>query len=196
MNRVKLQFFLLAFSSLLMLLASTKGNSQEKKAEKGTVYRIKVHGKGLEGNLEGDSADRWVSIYLPASYQSNLKRRYPVIYFLHGYTDDDAKFYGFTNHWMNLVPILDSVFASGKVHEMIVVTPNAYTRFEGSMYSNSVTTGDWEDFVAKELISYMDNHYRTIAKASGRGLAVILWEAMAPYGSVKKIRMYFQAFIF
>jgi S-formylglutathione hydrolase len=182
MNRVKLQFFPVAFSFVLALLASVQGDSQDKTVAKGTAYRIKVYGKGLEGNLEGDSADRWVSIYLPASYQSDPKRRYPVIYFLHGYTDDDAKFYGFTKHWMNLVPILDSVFASGKVREMIVVTPNAYTRFQGSMYSNSVTTGNWEDFVAKELISYVDNHYRTIAKASGRGLA---GHSMGGYGALR-----------
>jgi enterochelin esterase-like enzyme len=90
-----------------------------------------VHGKGLEGNLEKDSANRYVSVYLPASYKNNPKRRYPVVYFLHGYTDDDAKFYGFSKHWMNMVPILDSVFAEGKAKEMIIVTPNAYTRFQG-----------------------------------------------------------------
>ena len=58
---------------------------------KGTVERIKVHGKLLEGNLEGDSPNRDVSVYLPASYKKDSKRRYPVIYFLHGFTDDDAK---------------------------------------------------------------------------------------------------------
>jgi len=182
MNRVKLHLLLVFLSSMLMLFATLEVDGQEKKAVKGTVYRIKVHGKGLEGNLEGDSADRWVSIYLPASYRSDPKRRYPVIYFLHGYTDDDGDFYGFSKHWMNLVPVLDSVFASGKAREMIVVTPNAYTRFQGSMYSNSVTTGNWEDFVAKELVFYMDNHYRTNAKGSGRGLA---GHSMGGYGTLR-----------
>ncbi|MEO6550505.1 MAG: hypothetical protein ABIN94_21040 [Ferruginibacter sp.] len=66
-------------------------------------------------------------------------------YFLHGYTDDDAKFYGFKKHWMLLPPILDTVLTQDPKREMIVVTPDAYTRFQGSMYSNSITTGDWED---------------------------------------------------
>jgi enterochelin esterase-like enzyme len=149
---------------------------------KGQVQRIKVHGKGLEGNLDGDSADRSVCVYLPASYITNPTRRYPVIYFLHGYTDDDAKFYGFSKHWMNLVPILDSVFASGSAKEMIIVTPNAYTRFQGSMYSNSVTIGNWEDFVAKELVSYIDKHYRTIPRSSSRGLA---GHSMGGYGGLR-----------
>ncbi len=117
--------------------------SQDKQIEKGTVQRIKVHGKGLEGNLEGDSADRYVSVYLPAGYKNNPNRRYPVVYFLHGYTDDDAKWHGFKKHWINLPQILDSVFSTGTSNEMIVVTPDAYTRYQGSMYSNSITTGNW-----------------------------------------------------
>jgi S-formylglutathione hydrolase len=169
------------FALILVLLTCHIASSQQD-IPKGTVQRIKVHGKGLEGNLSGDSADRSVSIYLPASYKSNSKKRYPVIYFLHGYTDNDAKFYGFERHWMNLIPILDSVFAQGKAREMIVVTPNAYTRFQGSMYSNSVTTGNWEDFVAKELVSYIDGHYRTIANAGGRGLA---GHSMGGYGAMR-----------
>ena len=44
-----------------------------------------VHGKSLEGNLEGDSPDRDVFVYLPPSYTKNRSQRYPVVYFLHGY---------------------------------------------------------------------------------------------------------------
>ena len=54
-------------------------------AKQGTLDKIKVHGKALEGNLEGDSPDRDVFVYLPASYASSPNRRYPVVYFLHGY---------------------------------------------------------------------------------------------------------------
>ena len=172
MNKVLLVF---------CLLFTITAHSQ-KQIQKGSVERIKVHGKGLEGNLGGDSADRYVSVYLPASYKKNLTRRYPVVYFLHGYTDDDAKFYGFSEHWMTLPPILDTVFAEGGAKEMIVVTPNAYTRFHGSMYSNSITTGNWEDFIAKELVTYIDKHYRTIPQASARGLS---GHSMGGYGALR-----------
>ena len=172
-----------AILTLFILLISFSQNfAQQKASVKGTVVRIKVHGKLLEGNLSGDSPDRYVSIYLPASYKTNPKRRYPVVYFLHGYTDDDAKFYGFKKHWMSLPPILDTVFAQDPKREMIVVTPDAYTRFQGSMYSNSITTGDWEDFVAKELVAYIDNHYRTIPKKNSRGLC---GHSMGGYGALR-----------
>ena len=43
----------------------------------GTVEHITVHGKALEGNLEGDSPDREVTVYLPPSYAGDQTRRYP-----------------------------------------------------------------------------------------------------------------------
>jgi enterochelin esterase-like enzyme len=168
--------------SFLFVFYSSDSFGQEKAVARGTVLRIKVHGQLLEGNLSGDSADRYVSVYLPASYKTNTNKRYPVVYFLHGYTDDDAKFYGFKKHWMVLPPILDTVFANGAAKEMIIVTPDAYTRFQGSMYSSSVTTGDWEDYVARELVAYIDSHYRTIAKKESRGLC---GHSMGGYGALR-----------
>ncbi len=149
---------------------------------KGTVERIKIHGKGLEGNLEGDDPDRDVSIYLPPGYKTNPKKHYPVVYFLHGYTDNDAQWYGLVKHWINMPAIIDSVFAAGAAKEMIFVTPNAYTKYQGSMYSSSVTTGDWEDYVSKEIVSYIDAHYRTIPAAASRGLA---GHSMGGYGTLR-----------
>jgi S-formylglutathione hydrolase len=180
MRLTSLVFVLRACLFSLCLLVRSCMYGQQK--SKGFVERFKVHGKNLEGNLSGDSADRYVSVYLPPGYKKNAVRRYPVVYFLHGYTDDDARFYGFTNHWMNLVHVLDSVFAAGLAQEMIVVTPNAYTRFQGSMYSNSVTTGNWEDYIAQELVTYIDSHYRTIAKAGSRG---ITGHSMGGYGALR-----------
>jgi S-formylglutathione hydrolase len=166
----------------VLLISSIETVGRQKPVSKGAVQRIKVHSKLLEGNLSGDSADRYVSIYLPASYKTSSTKRYPVVYFLHGYTDDDARFYGFKKHWMVLPPILDTVFAQDAAHEMIVVTPDAFTTFHGSMYSNSVTTGNWEDFIAKELVAYIDNHYRTLAKKESRG---ICGHSMGGYGAMR-----------
>jgi enterochelin esterase-like enzyme len=172
-------------SLLIVFILLTGGqarvSAQSHAGLKGSVQRIKVHGKGLEGNLEGSSPDRDVSVYLPPGYKTNPQKRYPVVYLLHGYTDTDAKWYGFEEHWINLPRIVDSVFAAGG-KEMIFVTPNAYTRYQGSMYANSVTTGNWEDFVAKELVAYIDAHYRTIPKAGSRGLA---GHSMGGYGSMR-----------
>ncbi|WP_018618245.1 alpha/beta hydrolase [Spirosoma luteum] len=172
-------------SSLLLLsalLISIQAHSQNTSIKAGKVERIKVHGKGLEGNLAGDSPDRDVSVYLPPSYQTDKKQHYPVIYFLHGFTDSDDKWYGFTKHWINLPAVMDKTLAEGKTKEFIIVTPNAYNRYFGSMYSNSVTIGNWEDFVAEELVAYMDKNYRTIPQAGSRGLA---GHSMGGYGTIR-----------
>jgi S-formylglutathione hydrolase FrmB len=150
-------------------------------ARRGTVQRIQVHGKGLEGNLEGDSPDRDVAVYLPPSYNSSPNRRYPVVYLLHGFTDSVENWWGAKKHFVNVPTVMDNAMAAG-VKEMIVVMPNAFTRYQGSMYSNSATTGNWEDFVAKELVAYIDGHYRTTANVSGRGLA---GHSMGGYGAIR-----------
>jgi len=168
--------------SFIFLAFPLKNFAQQKQISKGTIQRVRIHSKLLEGNLSGDSSDRYVSIYLPANYNSDPKKYYPVVYFLHGYTDDDAKYYGYKKHWMVLPPILDTVFAQDPAHEMIVVTPDAYTLFQGSMYSNSITTGNWEDFVARELVGYVDSHYRTIGKKESRGLC---GHSMGGYGALR-----------
>ncbi|KAB7731143.1 esterase [Rudanella paleaurantiibacter] len=177
--RLRVIALLLLSGGLLQALPTLAQNTP---ARTGKVERIKVHGKGLEGNLAGDSPDRDVSVYLPPSYQTDRNRRYPVIYFLHGFTDSDDKWYGFTKHWINLPTVVDKTLADGKTGEFIIVTPNAYNRYFGSMYSNSVTIGNWEDFVAYELVDYIDKNYRTLPQASSRGLA---GHSMGGYGSIR-----------
>jgi enterochelin esterase-like enzyme len=143
---------------------------------------VKVHAKTLEGNLEGDSADREVSVYLPPSYQTDKRRRYPVVYMLHGFTDSDELWFGLKKHFISLPAVLDKTLSSGGAREMIVVMPNALTRYYGSMYSNSATTGNWEDFVSQELVAYVDSHYRTLPRAASRGLA---GHSMGGYGTIR-----------
>ena len=145
------------------------------------VESIKVHGKGLEGNLEGDSPDREVAVFLPPSYARERNRRYPVVYMLPGLTDSVSKWFGPEEHWIKLPEVLDRAFASGTA-EMIVVLPDAFTRYGGSMYSTSVTTGDWENYIAVELVAYIDSHYRTLAHVVSRGIA---GHSMGGYGALR-----------
>ncbi|HXQ25446.1 MAG TPA: alpha/beta fold hydrolase [Candidatus Acidoferrales bacterium] len=148
----------------------------------GTVERVKVHGKSLEGNLEGDPADRDVSVYLPPGYKTHAKQRYPVVYLLHGYTDNDDNWFGAKHVFVDAPAAIDKSIAADGAREMIVVMPSAYTVYMGSMYSNSVTTGDWESFIVRDLVSYIDAHYRTIPDRASRGLA---GHSMGGYGTIR-----------
>jgi len=142
-----------------------------------TVEHVTVHGTSLEGNLEGDSPDRDVIVYLPPSYFKEPARHYPVLYALHGYSISNEQWTG----EIRTPQTIEGAFAKG-TREMIVVIPNAQTLHNGSMYSNSVTTGDWEDFIAHDLVAYIDSHYRTIPERMSRGLA---GHSMGGYGTIR-----------
>src|SRR6185295_10153288 len=96
-----------------------------------------------------------------------------------GYGGTDGNW---TGRQLNLPEIADKLFAARTVREMIVVMPNAFSLHSGSMYSNSVTTGDWETYVARDLVAYVDGHYRTIPERPSRGLA---GASMGGYGAVR-----------
>jgi S-formylglutathione hydrolase len=172
--RIRLPFVL----PLVVVAAFAADTAPSGAANQGTVEKIKVHGKSLEGNLEGDSPDRDVFVYLPPSYASQPNRRYPVVYFLHGYGINAERYWNI----MTVPETADKLMAAGTAQEMILVHPDAFTIYNGSMYSNSPTTGDWEDFIAHDLVSYIDSHYRTIATREGRGLA---GHSMGGYGTVR-----------
>ena len=96
---------------------------------KGTLERIKVFGKSLEGNLEGDSPDCDVVVYLPPSYAKKTGRRYPVGYFLHGYSVGVEAYV----RMLALPEAPDRAMGSGAVREAILVLPDAFTKYSGSM---------------------------------------------------------------
>lgn len=147
----------------------------------GTIRTIEVPAPSLRGNLLGDPAVRAVSVYLPPSYSKAPGRRFPVIYLLHGFAADHRAFIAGAYQNLNVRVSMDSLIAAGRVREMIVVTPNARNRFDGSFYANSAATGNWEDFIAHDLVRYMDRHYRTIPAARGRGIS---GHSMGGYGAL------------
>ena len=141
------------------------------------VERIKIHGASLEGNLEGDAIDRDVIVLLPPSYSKERLRRYPVLYALHGYSIGAEQW----THEIHVPQTIEGAFAQG-AKEMIVVLPDSKTVFGGSMYSSSVTTGDFERFISHDVVSYIDAHYRTIPDRRSRGL---VGHSMGGYGAAR-----------
>ena len=141
------------------------------------VERIKIHGRALEGNLEGDAVDRDAIVFLPPSYNQNRTRRYPVVYALHGYSIGAEQW----SQEIHVPQTIEGAFAKG-AHEMIVVLPDSKTVHNGSMYSSSATTGDFESYVAHDVVTYVDAHYRTIAGRESRGL---VGHSMGGYGATR-----------
>jgi enterochelin esterase-like enzyme len=139
------------------------------------VEHIKIHGASLEGNLEGNAVDRDVIVFLPPSYAKDKHRRYPVVYALHGYSIGAEQW----THEIRVPQTIEGGFAQG-AKDMIIVLPDSKTIHGGSMYSGSLTTGDFERFIYHDVVQYIDAHYRTIPNRASRGL---VGHSMGGYGA-------------
>jgi S-formylglutathione hydrolase FrmB len=147
------------------------------------VTRIEtVPAPSLAANLLGDPAWRQVSVYLPPSYPRERSRRYPVLYWLHGFASADRELISGIRQGLNIRLAMDSLLAAGAAREMIIVMPNSRNAFEGSFYANSPVTGRWEDFIVRDLVSWVDRRYRTVRSRSGRGIA---GSSMGGFGALR-----------
>lgn len=122
--------------------------------------------------------DRRISVYLPAGYNENTDRRYPVFYLLHGMGGDETS-------WSELgraTYILDNMIASGNAEPMIVVMPNGNARQEAApgettegLYATtmdrSVSPRDSFEGSFGEIIDFIDSNYRTVPDAAHRAVA-------------------------
>jgi enterochelin esterase-like enzyme len=147
----------------------------------GRIVTEPVHGASLEQTVTGESAARSVTIYLPPGYDASRKR-YPVIYLLHGIGGTDTEWAESKEPWQSIQSVMDNGIAAGLLQEMIVVMPNEQTKRYGSYYTNSTVTGRWEDFTTRELVAHVDHKYRTLADVASRGIA---GHSMGGYGALR-----------
>ncbi len=157
---------------LLVLLLIIGFSSLSFSQSVGEIKVDSLYSAYLENDF-GEATTRKISIYLPPGYEESNKR-YPVIYFLHGFTG--------THEMQGMKEILDYAIESKRIRPFILVIPNQLTTYGGSFYSNSEYFGNWEDFTAFDLVSYVDKNYRTIATKESRG---ITGHSMGGYGAIK-----------
>ncbi len=140
------------------------------------ISELTFHSPALEGNWEGTGASRTALVYTPPGYDENSDRRYPVVYFLHGY--------GATKQmYQDLVHFEEALeIAAAQGDEFILVMPDGQSRMLGSYYSSSPTTGDFETYIARDLVAEVDANFRTLASRESRGLA---GHSMGGYGTMR-----------
>ena len=129
-----------------------------------------IHGPSLEGNRCGDPTTRRTPVYLPPSYDSEPTRRYPVIYVLAGFTGSALSFVNYAVWSPNLFDRLDAMMERG-APEAIVVMADGMTRWGGSQYLSSPAHGGYQEYVADDVVAYVDARYRTLPEAAHRGVA-------------------------
>ncbi|QNA45342.1 alpha/beta hydrolase [Lacibacter sediminis] len=132
----------------------------------GKLVRHEFTAASLQNNKGGEDPLRQLTVYLPADYEKGTQR-YPVIYVLHGYGGTDSVM---MSVWINFKKLLDEAIKTGKMRPMIVVAPNSNSKLQGSFYTNSSVTGNWADYIGKDVVEYMDKNFRTIPDRKSRGL--------------------------
>jgi enterochelin esterase family protein len=134
----------------------------------GTIDRVRLSSECLAGNRLSDPVERELLVYLPPSYATSA-RAYPVLYVLTGFASTGASVLGFKPWEPNLLERYERLMGQG-TPESILVMPDCFTRWGGSQFLDSPATGAYQRYVADEIVSYVDAHYRTLARRESRGV--------------------------
>ena len=160
--------------------------------EKGQLIIDSLYSPSANHNVFEDKSKKEIAVYLPPSY-SQTDKSFPVIYYLTGYSTEVSWMFNGAFRGFEFDKCMDSLISIKAINEMIIVVVTSKTNvFDikygdnhqyrlGSCYSNSPVTGYWEDFIVKELVSYMDLNYRTIPERTAR---VISGHSMGGIGAL------------
>ena len=107
-------------------------------------------------------------VYLPSGYAQHPHRRYAVLYLLHGFPGRPLAFI----ETVQMGVVDDTFTVTRRAQPLILVMPFGSTStFTDKEWVNGVARGNgWSTFVSRDLVKYVDAHYRTIASASGRAI--------------------------
>src|SRR4051812_47976186 len=136
----------------------------------GTLRIETIESAVLRANPLGDPAARRVAVWLPPSYESSRERRYPVIYWLAGFTGTGEMMFQGSPWQPGLGERLDRLVGSGAMGEVIVVAPDCFTRLGGSQYIDSPATGAYETHLVTELVPEIDRRFPTRPERAARGI--------------------------
>jgi enterochelin esterase-like enzyme len=128
----------------------------------GTLVRVSVPSRALGGRAQE------TYVYLPPGYAAQPKRRYPVLYLLHGFPGRPLAFI----ETVQMGIVEDTLTARGRAQPLILVMPFGSTgTFTDEEWANGAGSGnDWASFVAHDLVRYVDAHYRTVRSARARAI--------------------------
>ncbi|MDR1120174.1 MAG: esterase family protein [Dysgonamonadaceae bacterium] len=114
-------------------------------------------------------ADRDYNIFIPKSYGTDINRKYPVLYLLHGMMDTHSGWNG-RGH---VKDVMDQLTASGEAAEMIIVTPDAGGNVYEGAWNGYFDMPGWkyETFFFTEFLPYIESEYRIIGDKQHRAVA-------------------------
>jgi hypothetical protein len=136
----------------------------------GRIERHAPEWPQLVGNHLGDPATRSVLAYLPAAYDREPDRRFPVVYVLHGYSLTVESWVEPASVYGSYLPEADRLMADGEVPPMILVFVDGWTRLGGSQYVDSPGAGSYLSYLVDGVVPWIDARYRTLGRAESRAI--------------------------
>ena len=166
----------------LFILASCAGEAPPAAsggaASKGEIIRTVIPGQSLEGDIAQDDTPLDALIYLPPSYASDPQKRYPLLVLLHGFWSSPEQW---ESEFISISALYSDALAAGEAQEMIIVMPMGADRLGGGFFVDGAASGDWETYVAEDVVGFVDSAYRTLPARESRGVA---GHSMGGYGAL------------
>jgi enterochelin esterase family protein len=149
--------------------------------KQGSVVVLRHASEILKNNPVGDKHVRDLCVYLPPNYETETEKCFPVVYCLTGFTGRGKMLLNDNAFSPNLAERMDQLIAGGSIKPMIVVMPDCFTRYGGSQYINSSATGNYEDYLTQEIVSFVDENFRTISDKNSRA---VMGKSSGGYGAL------------
>lgn len=153
----------------------------ENEQTQGTVQILKHESRVLKNNPLGDPHTRDLCVYLPFGYEAEPNRNFPVVYCLTGFTGRGRMFLNDHAFAPNLAQRFDKLISEKTIEPMIAVLPDCFTRYGGAQYLNSTATGDYEDYLTKEIVPFVDQNFRTL---NDRDFRAVMGKSSGGYGAL------------
>ncbi|HEX7054685.1 MAG TPA: alpha/beta hydrolase-fold protein [Burkholderiales bacterium] len=135
----------------------------------GTLVVLEHVSQILKDNPLGDPHVRKVAAWLPAEYDRDAGRRFPVLYDFVGFTGSGLSHVAWRAFNENVPERAARLVAGGKMGPAIIVFPDCFTSLGGNQYVNSPAIGNYADYLTQEIIPFVDRELRTLASREHRG---------------------------
>lgn len=145
----------------------------------GQIVKL-IHESKLLKPVAPDSPTREIYVYTPPDYEKSAAR-FPVVYCLSGFTGRGRMWLNDSAFTSNFAERMDKLISEEKIKPMIAVLPDCFTHYGGSQFLNSTATGNYEDYLTEEIVSFIDANFRTIADKNSRA---VMGKSSGGYGSL------------
>jgi enterochelin esterase family protein len=145
----------------------------------GTVVCLQHKSAILENNPLGDKHIRDLYVYLPPDYDET--KTYPSVYVLTGFTGRGKMLLNDAAFTPNFAERMDKLIGDGAIRPMIAVMPDCFTYYGGSQYINSSATGNYEDYLTREIVPFVDENFQTIQDKNARA---VMGKSSGGYGAL------------